>query len=84
MYVSLIERQITWREMEFTLNLGIFHKMKSRIVSVEVAVISYVQLNPMPTRRFCYDANMYLALCGDLTFLSIFLCIVKSTLLVRH
>jgi len=50
MYVSLIERQITWREMEFTLNAGIFRKMKSRIVSVEVAVISCVQLNPMPTR----------------------------------
>jgi len=36
--------------MEFTLNVGIFRKMKSHIVSTEVVIISYVQLNPMFTR----------------------------------
>lgn len=66
MYVLLIERQITWREMEFTLNAGIFHKMKSRIVSTEVAVISYAQLNPM-LNTYRYDANVYLTLCGGST-----------------
>jgi len=63
--------------MEFILNVGIFRKMKYHIVSTEVVIISYVQLNPMFTYR--YNANVYLALCDDLTYLFVFLHIVTLT-----
>lgn len=61
--------------MEFTLNAGIFRKMKSphRLDGSGNYFIRAIKFSAYAYYR--YDANVYLNLCGDLTFLFVSLTV---------